>query len=323
MTNFKLDLSLVPWSIIEMFQFPGDQLMVFVSRRRLSHGSPSTFVMRWTSVTSSCDSLDHPGLLAPGTPTDIKGTLCVDCSESPSVPTFSTSFLLVSTPPLSGRRLRRLVLQHLRSPGQGSIAIIPSWPPCSTNTLSLCQPATPSHQALYHHLQSVTFLLSVPIHSNSIHTIQANECEEELSNLRINQSSGPDAIPASVLKLSAATIARPVCSIFNASLATSVFPSLWKHAHVKPLHKGGDKLSLSNYRPISLLPILSKALERVVPKQLVQHLTDNHLLHHLQSGFRSGHSTSTSLLRLYKRLVCSSGLWSSGWRPFPRCVKGI
>ena len=89
-------------------------------------------------------------------------------------------------------------------------------------------------------------------HPFQLHTIQADECEEELSNLRINQSSGPDAIPASVLKLSAATIARPVCSIFNASLATSVFPSLWKHAHVKPLHKGGDKLSLSNYRPISL-----------------------------------------------------------------------
>ena len=75
-----------------------------------------------------------------------------------------------------------------------------------------------------------------------------------------------------------------------------MFPSLWKHAHVKPLHKGGDKLSLSNYRPISLLPILSKALERVVRKQLVQHLTDNHLLYPLQSGFRSGHSTSTALL---------------------------
>ena len=51
-----------------------------------------------------------------------------------------------------------------------------------------------------------------------------------------------------------------------------------------------------NYRPISLLPILSKTLERVVRKQLVQHLTDNHLLYPLQSGFRSGHSTTTALL---------------------------
>ena len=113
--NFKLDLSLVPWSIMEMFQSPDDQLMVFeslfldvlndhaqlrlfMSRRRLSHGSPSTFVTRWTSVTSSCDSLDHPGPLTPGTPTDVKGTLCVECNKSPSMPTFSTSFLLVSTP---------------------------------------------------------------------------------------------------------------------------------------------------------------------------------------------------------------------------------
>ena len=74
-----------------------------------------------------------------------------------------------------------------------------------------------------------------------------------------------------------------------------MFPSERKHAHVKPLHKRGDKSS-SNYRPISLLLILSKTLEHVVSKQLAQHLTDNHLLYPLQSGFRIRHSTATAML---------------------------
>ena len=65
---------------------------------------------------------------------------------------------------------------------------------------------------------------------------------------------------------------------------------------MKPHHKGGDKLSLSNYHPISLLPVPSKTLERAVCKELVQHLTDNHLLYPLQSGFRIRHSTATALL---------------------------
>ena len=127
-------------------------------------------------------------------------------------------------------------------------------------------------------------------------TVRTDECEEELSNLRSNQSSGLDGIPTSVLKISSEATAHPVRSIFNGSLDTSVFPSEWKYAHVKPLHKGGDKLSLSSYHPISLLPILSKTLERVVHKQLVQHLTNTHLLYPLQSGFRSGQSTTIALL---------------------------
>ena len=73
--------------------------------------------------------------------------------------------------------------------------------------------------------------------------------------LKTNKSTGPDGIPAFVLKSSADTISHTVSSIINSSIASSSFPTVWKHAHVKPVHKGGDKSSLSNYWPISLLPV--------------------------------------------------------------------
>ena len=82
----------------------------------------------------------------------------------------------------------------------------------------------------------------------------------------------------------------------NSSLRTGSFPNQWKHATVIPLHKGGNKLELRNYRPISLLPVPSKLIERVVSNQLTSHLESNQLLYRHQSGFRRLHSTTTTLL---------------------------
>ena len=77
---------------------------------------------------------------------------------------------------------------------------------------------------------------------------------------------------------------------------TSHFPAKWKVAKVTPIYKDGDKSDVSNYRPISVLPILSKILERVVHDQLYNYLTCNNILHPCQSGFRCNHSTSTTLI---------------------------
>ena len=99
-----------------------------------------------------------------------------------------------------------------------------------------------------------------------------------------------------MLKLASSAITKPICSIFNHSIKTSTFPTSWKHAIVHPLHKGGDPSSLSNYRPISILPACSKVLERHVKHQFYRHLSENGLIYPLQSGFCPGHSTTTSLL---------------------------
>ena len=91
--------------------------------------------------------------------------------------------------------------------------------------------------------------------------ISTELCEEALLDLKLNKSTGSDNIPALALKISHKVIAKPLSSIINTSITSSSVPSSWKHALVKPLHKGGDRCQLSNYRPIALLPLCSKILE--------------------------------------------------------------
>ena len=83
----------------------------------------------------------------------------------------------------------------------------------------------------------------------------------------------------------------------------SVFPSIWKHAKVVPLLKKGDPLIPKNYRPVALLPIFSKILERVVFNQLVTYFDSNGLIHPNHHGSRSGHSTTTALIQMYDSWV--------------------
>ena len=101
-------------------------------------------------------------------------------------------------------------------------------------------------------------------------------------------------------------ISYPLSSIINASIYTSHFPSSWKCSSIKALHKGGDRATPSHYRPISLLPVPSKIVEKYVRHQLTNHLEDNELLYRSQSGFRPRHSTQTLLLyclnKCYKAL---------------------
>ena len=75
-----------------------------------------------------------------------------------------------------------------------------------------------------------------------------------------------------------------------------IFPSEWKIARVVPLHKKGSRSFLDNYRPISILPVISKIFEKILYEQLYEYFTTNNLLSEQQFGFRRFHSTSTALL---------------------------
>lgn len=86
------------------------------------------------------------------------------------------------------------------------------------------------------------------------------------------------------LKLCAPIIAEQVAHLFNLSVATGVFPQVWKTAHVLPLHKGGDKTDLTNYWPIYKLSCLAKILESLVNNQIKSFLSCNHVLNPHQSG---------------------------------------
>ena len=98
-------------------------------------------------------------------------------------------------------------------------------------------------------------------------------------------------------------IYEPLTILFNKSLSEGQFPTSWKEARVTPIFKGkGSASQPTNYRPISLLPCLSKVFERLVFKRVYQHLTDNRLLSETQSGYRPSHSTQFQLIYLSHRL---------------------
>ncbi len=116
-----------------------------------------------------------------------------------------------------------------------------------------------------------------------------------IKHLNESKSFGSDNISLRFIKDSLFAIAIYLTSIINTSITTGIFPTQWKHAIVTPLFKNGDKTNTSNYRPISLLPIFSKILEKIVSTQLTTFLESNNLLSNNQHGFRPKLSTETAL----------------------------
>lgn len=119
-----------------------------------------------------------------------------------------------------------------------------------------------------------------------------------------NNAPGEDGLTADFLKMAIPTIALPLTNLINDSLKTNVFPDCWKIAIVSPLHKSGSKGDASNYRPISLLNICSKIIEKIVAEQLTAYANLNHLFPEHQSGFRKGYSACTALLDLTDQIYC-------------------
>ena len=124
---------------------------------------------------------------------------------------------------------------------------------------------------------------------------------KHLNRLKRNKATGIDSLPPNLLKDCAEEIAGPLAHIINLSLMTSTVPSIWKAAKVNPIYKSGNVDLVENYRPISILPTLSKLLERAVHDQLYSFLEDNRLLSDYQFGFRKRRST-----KLAATLLCDS-----------------
>ena len=122
-----------------------------------------------------------------------------------------------------------------------------------------------------------------------------------LSTLDVSKATGLDGVGPRLPKLSSGIIAKSLTVIANKCLTSGRFPSIWKQAKVSPLHKGGAKDELNSYRPISILPSLSKLLEKFIQKHFMSYLDSFDLIHNSQSGFWAGHSTETALLLMTER----------------------
>ena len=122
-----------------------------------------------------------------------------------------------------------------------------------------------------------------------------------------SKSCASDPIPTFVLKCCLDTLLIPIVLIINTSFQTAVFPKLLKQSLIAPIIKNSslDVNELSNYRPISNLPFLSKIIEKVAHAQFDLYLTANSLYPKMQSAYRSFHSTETALIKLFNDITCS------------------
>jgi hypothetical protein len=124
------------------------------------------------------------------------------------------------------------------------------------------------------------------------------EVQKELKMLKRNKSAGIDNLPPNLLRDCAEAVSPHLSHLINLSLSEGIFPDEWKTAKVVPIHKSGKREMAGNYRPISLLPIVSKLMEKVVHRQLITFLEKNNLLTNTQFGYRTSRSTelATTLL---------------------------
>ena len=121
---------------------------------------------------------------------------------------------------------------------------------------------------------------------------------KQLQALNPKKAVGLDELSSLFLRDGASVIVGPVQHIINISILTEAVPSCFKQARVLPLFKKGSKLDPGNYRPVSILNVLSKVLERAVHARLSEYLSKRDLLFGNQSGFRSSFSTDTCLIGL-------------------------
>ena len=146
--------------------------------------------------------------------------------------------------------------------------------------------------------QHTRYLHNKP-HCNLIfHSITKDSVMQIIDGLKPKSSTGVDNISNKLLKSAKTFIVAPLTIIINQMFQVGKFPDLLKISKVLPIYKKDDDSLFSNYRPISLLPSVSKIFERAIMIQLTEYLEDNKLIHSNQYGFRKFHSTEYAALHL-------------------------
>ena len=140
-----------------------------------------------------------------------------------------------------------------------------------------------------------------------------NECllfltpasESDVKRLITNLSDGApgnDGVTANPLKIVSDVVVTPITHLANLSFLQGVFPQDLKIALICPIYKAKDPMIFSNYRPISLLSLFSKILDRLVYNRLLEFLNRHDILNKYQFGFRNMHSNFMALITLLENL---------------------
>ena len=143
-------------------------------------------------------------------------------------------------------------------------------------------------------------------------TISEEKILNVIRSLNPNKAHGRDEISVRMIKSADALLVTPLMIIFTNCLRQGVFPGIWKCVNIVPVHKKNEKNRRSYYRPISLLPIFGKILEKLMHDSLYSHLVSCELLNPNQSGFRPGDSTINQLIcithTIFKAFDCNPPL---------------
>ena len=135
-----------------------------------------------------------------------------------------------------------------------------------------------------------------------LNAASADEIRTILCGLK-NSSPGWDGLTAKTMKFVADQISEPLAHICNRSFQEGYVPPELKYARVSPIYKKGSTTSIINYRPISILPIFSKILEKLVAKRLQSFLDKHKMIHDNQFGFRKNHNTTSAVAFLCDEII--------------------
>ena len=140
--------------------------------------------------------------------------------------------------------------------------------------------------------------------ANSIYLdpISKNELLLLIDELNLHKSPGPDNIGPKLVRDAKHYLLEPLLYIFNKSFKNGYVPCQLKIAKVIPIFKKGSTTDPVNYRPISMLSVFDKLLEKLMYKRLIKFLTKNNILYGYQFGFRSGHSTTLALVEVFDEI---------------------
>lgn len=136
-----------------------------------------------------------------------------------------------------------------------------------------------------------------PLNQFSFASVSEHDVQRAIMSMTSN-AVGADHLPINFLKITLPITLPIITAIFNSSLSSGTFPNAWKSAIVRPLPKISNPRSPSDFRPISILPALSKCLERIAHQQISRYLDIHNIISSVQSGFRRYHSTTTALLTI-------------------------
>ena len=135
-----------------------------------------------------------------------------------------------------------------------------------------------------------------PKNSFFMKPVSHSELMVVLSSLKTNKASGFDDIPSRFIKVIGPNISEHLMNFFNFCFSSGIYPDSLKIARVVPIFKSGDKSTLENYRPISILSCIAIMFEKLIQFRLTEFLEVNSLISPKQFGFRPGHDTAQAML---------------------------